>query len=149
MKPARNHHMDQVLHKSIDSRSAFCQTKKQTKSMHRKQTSLHSTRFCLVLEQKRLMEGDFWFWLHKKWNENQKMREGGGEGRKCLQTNPLDFEKPAFASERSTWWAWLVGHYWHVSIKGLFHTERSYIWYVTVVVVYSGQQDLPSKARAR
>ena len=40
---------------------------------------------------------------------------GGGEGRKCLQTNPSIL----------TWLAQLVEHYWHVSIKGLFHTERS------------------------
>jgi len=30
-----------------------------------------------------------------------KNERGGGEGRKHLQTNPLDFEKPAFARERN------------------------------------------------
>ena len=49
---------------------------------------------------------------------------GGGERTKRLQTNPR-FWKPAFASERSAWLARLVEQYWHVSIKGLFHTERS------------------------
>ena len=47
-----------------------------------------------------------------------------GEGRKRLHTNP-SFFKPTFASERSAWLARLVEQYWHVSIKGLFHTERS------------------------
>ena len=56
----------------------------------------------------------------KKW----KMGEGDGkEGNACRQTPR--FWKPAFASERSAWLARLVEQYWHVSIKGLFHTERS------------------------
>ena len=56
----------------------------------------------------------------KKW----KRGEGKGkEGNACRQTPR--FWKPAFASERSAWLARLVEQYWHVSIKGLFHTERS------------------------
>ena len=52
--------------------------------------SLHSKRFRLVSEQKKTEERDFRFWPREKWNESQKMREGGGggEGRKRLQTNP-------------------------------------------------------------
>ena len=72
---------------------------------------------------------DFWFWPREKWNESQKMKDRGGrgegkkEGNACRQT--LRFWKSAFASERSAWLAQLVEQYWHVSIKGLFHTERS------------------------
>ena len=56
----------------------------------------------------------------KKW----KRGEGEGkEGNACRQTPR--FWKPAFASERSAWLARLVEQCWHVSIKGLFHTERS------------------------
>ena len=56
----------------------------------------------------------------KKW----KRGEGEGkEGNACRQTPR--FWKPAFASERSAWLARLVEQCWHVSIKGLFHIERS------------------------
>ena len=91
--------------------------------------SPRSKRFCLVSGQKKNEEGDFWFWPREKWNESQKMKDRGGrgEGRKegnaCCQT--LRFWKSAFASERSAWLAQLVEQYWHVSIKGLFHTGRS------------------------
>ena len=46
--------------------------------------SLRSKRFRLVSEQKRTEERDFRFWPREKWNETQKMKEGGGggEGRK-------------------------------------------------------------------
>ena len=54
----------------------------------------------------------------KKWREGE-----GKEGNACRQTPR--FWKPAFASERSAWLARLFEQYWHVSIKGLFHTERS------------------------
>ena len=56
------------------------------------------------------------------------MKEVGGEGKEghaCRQSPR--FWKPAFASERSAWLARLVQQYWHVSIKGLFHTERSFM----------------------
>ena len=84
------------------------------------------------------------------------MKEGGGgggggkEGKNACRQTPR-FWKPAFVSECSAWMARLVEQYWHMSIKGLFHTDRS--WKVrdthkfTVVVVYSGRQDLPSNAR--
>ena len=55
-----------------------------------------------------------------------KWKRGEGEGKEgnaCRQTPR--FWKPAFASERSAWLARLVEQCWHVSIKGLFHTERS------------------------
>ena len=58
----------------------------------------------------------------KKW----KRGEGEGKGKEgdaCRQT-PRSW-KPAFASKCSAWLAWLVEQYWHMSIKGLFHTERS------------------------
>ena len=56
----------------------------------------------------------------KKW----KWGKGEGkEGNACRQTPR--FWKPAFASERSAWLARLVEQCWHVSIKGLFHIERS------------------------
>ena len=52
--------------------------------------SLRSKRFRLVSEQRNTEEGDFRFWPREKWNESQKVKEGGGggEGRKRLQTNP-------------------------------------------------------------
>ena len=89
-------------------------------------SSLRNKRFRLVSEQKNTEEGDFRFWPRKKWKESQKVKEGEGEGKEgnaCRQT--LRFWKPAFAIERSAWLARLVEQYWHVSIKGLFHTERS------------------------
>ena len=48
------------------------------------ESSLRSKLFRLVSEQKKTVEGDFRFWSPEKWNENQKMKEGGGggEGRK-------------------------------------------------------------------
>jgi len=55
----------------------------------------------LFLEQ---TEQDFQFWPCEKWNENQKMKEGGGEGkegRKHLQTNPTIL-KTMLASEWGT-----------------------------------------------
>ena len=46
--------------------------------------SLRSKRFRLVSEQRNTAEGDFRFWPREKWNESQKVKEGGGggEGRK-------------------------------------------------------------------
>ena len=46
--------------------------------------SLRSKRFRLVSGQRNTEEGDFRFWPREKWNENQKVKEGGGggEGRK-------------------------------------------------------------------
>ena len=88
--------------------------------------SLRSKRFRLVSGQRNTEEGDFRFWPREKWNESQKVKEGEGEGKEgnaCRQTPR--FWKPAFASERSAWLARLVEQCWHVSIKGLFHTERS------------------------
>ena len=68
----------------------------------------------------------------KKW----KWGEGEGkEGNACRQTPR--FWKPAFASERSAWLARLVEQCWHVSIKGLFHTERT-VWYVSRILILSG-----------
>ena len=68
----------------------------------------------------------------KKW----KWGEGEGkEGNACRQTPR--FWKPAFASKRSAWLARLVEQCWHVSIKGLFHTERT-VWYVTRILIFSG-----------
>ena len=96
--------------------------------------SLRSKRFRLVSKERKTEEGDFRFWLREKWNESHKIKEGEGEGKEgnaCRQTPR--FWKPAFASERSAWLARLVEQYWHVSIKGLFHT---------------GREDLPSNARA-
>ena len=53
-------------------------------------SSLRSKRFRLVSEQRNTETGDFRFWPREKWNESQKVKEGGGggEGRKRLQTNP-------------------------------------------------------------
>ena len=53
--------------------------------------SLRSKRFRLVSEQKKTVERDFRFWPREKWNENQKMKEGGGGGKRFL---PL-FPKPS------------------------------------------------------
>ena len=100
--------------------------------------SLLSKRFHMVSEQRKTGFGRARNEMRaKKW----KRGEGEGkEGNACRQTPR--FWKPAFASERSAWLARLVEQCWHVSIKDLFHTERT-VWYVTVVVVYSGRQDLP------
>ena len=90
-----------------------------------------SKRFRLISKQKKTEKRDFWFWPGEKWNEEPKNERGGrgrgrGRGRKeTLADKPLDFWKAVFASERSAWLARLVEQYWHVSIKGLFHTERS------------------------
>ena len=63
----------------------------------------------------------------KKW----KWGEGEGkEGNACRQTPR--FWKPAFASERSAWLARLVEQCWHVSIKGLFNTERIRDTYINI-----------------
>ena len=78
-----------------------------------------------------------WLWSKKrlrtftawemKW-EPKNEGVGRGRGRKeMLADKPLDFQKPAFTSERSAWLARLVEQYWHVSIKALFHTERSWM----------------------
>ena len=94
--------------------------------------------------KKRPWNGSFGFDRARNLNENQKKKEGGGggggggEGRKPACGQTPRFRKPAFASECSAWLAWLVEQYWRVSIKGLFHTERS----------CQGRQDLPYKARA-
>ena len=74
---------------------------------------------------KRSWRGIFGYDYSRNETRTKKWKRGRGRGRtKRLQTNPR-FWKPAFASERSAWLARLVEQYWHVSIKGLFHTERS------------------------
>ena len=91
------------------------------------QVSLRSKRFRLVSEQKETVEGDFRFWSRENLYENQKMNEGVGEGKEGIACKKNRwFWKPAFASVRSAWLARLVEQYWHVSIKGLFYTERSF-----------------------
>ena len=78
----------------------------------------------------------------KKWKRGE---EEGKEGNACRQIP--QFWKPAFAA----WLAPLVEQYWHVSIKGLFHSETSCMvrdTHLHAVVVYSGWQDLPFNARA-
>ena len=68
----------------------------------------------------------------KKW----KWGEGEGkEGNACRQSPR--FWKPAFASERSAWLTRLVEQCWHVTIKGLFHTEKT-VWYATRILIFSG-----------
>ena len=42
---------------------------------------MRSKRFRLVSEQKKTEERDFRFWPREKWNESQKMKEGGGDGK--------------------------------------------------------------------
>ena len=78
-------------------------------------TSLRNKRFRLVLEQRKTEERDFRVWPREKWNESQKMKEGGGEGegkeRNACRQTPR-FWKPTFASERSAWLARLVEQYW-------------------------------------
>ena len=45
------------------------------------ESSLRSKRFRLVRSKKRPWKGiSFRFWSREKWNENQKMKEGGGGG---------------------------------------------------------------------
>ena len=64
--------------------------------------------FSIWFRAKKDREKGLWFWPRKKWKENQEMKEGEGEGKEgnaCL--------------------AWLREKYWHVSMKGMFHTERS------------------------
>ena len=58
--------------------------------MYKENENIRSKRFRLVSEQKKTEERDFLFWPREKWNDSQKMKEGGGggEGRKRLQTNP-------------------------------------------------------------
>ena len=71
-------------------------------------------------------KGTFGFARARNETRTKKWKRGEGEGKEgnaCRQT--LRFWKPAFASERSAWFARLVEQCWHVSIKGLFHTERS------------------------
>ena len=66
--------------------------------------SLRSKRFCLISEQRsrKTEERDFRFWPHEKWNEGQKMKEGGGggEGRKpslpFFPTPPRSFTRAIF-----------------------------------------------------
>ena len=57
--------------------------------------SQRSKRFRLVSEQRNTEEGDFRFWPREKWNESQKVKEGGGGGeerKETLADKPLDFE---------------------------------------------------------
>ena len=50
---------------------------------HLQEARLRSKRFRLISEQRKTEEGDFRFWPREKWNESQKMKEGGGgRGRK-------------------------------------------------------------------
>ena len=94
--------------------------------------SLRGKRFRLVSEQRKTEERDSQFWPREKWNKSRKMKVGGGagEGRKRFQTNPSILKTCA-------WLAQLVEQCWHVSIKGLFHTERT-VWYVTRILIFSG-----------
>ena len=75
------------------------------------------------------------FWLlSNKGGRGQKNREEIGAGatgfsfsRGFAARAPASTKPPCYAgySERSAWLARLVEQCWHVSIKGLFHTERS------------------------
>ena len=58
------------------------------------------------------------FVSREKWGESKNKKVGEGkEGNACRQA--LWISNIPFASERSSWLAGLVDHYWHVSIKGL------------------------------
>ena len=48
------------------------------------ESSLRNKRSRLVSTQKKTVEGDFRFWSREKWNENQKIKEGEGEGREGM-----------------------------------------------------------------
>ena len=158
MKPTRNHRMDQVLQKSIDwNCKQYFWDQHSVKPKTKGNQCTGNRLACVACIS-------VWFWSKKgSWkgtfgfdctrNEMRtKKRERRRGRRKHLQTNPLDFEKPAFASERSTCLAWLVGQYWHVSIKGLFHTERScmvcdrhlnFLWlfFILVSKIYPARQE--------
>ena len=101
-------------------------------------SGLRSKRFRLVSEQRKTEERDLGFGRARNETRAKNWKWGEGEGKEgnaCRQTPR--FWKPAFASERSAWLARLVEQCWHVSIKGLFHTERT-VWYVTRILIFSG-----------
>ena len=100
--------------------------------------SLRSKRFRLASEQRKTEDGILGFGAREMIQEPKNESGGRERGRKeTLADKPLRFWKPAFASERSAWLARLVEQCWHVSIKGLFHTERT-VWYVTRILIFSG-----------
>ena len=79
--------MDYILFGRVFLPKLYCKklgNQKPTANTVSIKSSLRSKRFRLVSEQKKTVERDFRFWPREKWNENQKMKEGGGggEGRK-------------------------------------------------------------------
>ena len=86
-------------------------------SAYQSLSSLRSKRFREAKSEER---GFRRFAREKIGTRAKNRKEGVGEeseGNTCGQT-PW-FWKPPFASERNSWLAGLVKHYWHVSIKGL------------------------------
>ena len=89
-------------------------------------SGLLSKRFRLVSEQRKTEERDLGFGRARNETRAKNWKWGEGEGKEgnaCRQTPR--FWKPVFASERSVWLARLFEQRWHVSIKDLFHTERT------------------------
>ena len=66
---------------------------------HLFESSLHSVSMWFWSKER--LRNDIRFWLHEKWNESQKIKEGVGgvERRKCLQTIPNILKTPLI-SER-------------------------------------------------
>ena len=85
-------------------------------------------RMVISLRSKRFRGAKFSaFCPREKWGESKNRKEGVGEGSEGNARGQTPwFWKPPFASERSSWLAGLVKHYWHVSIKGLKVPERTF-----------------------
>ena len=84
--------------------------------------SLRSKRFRGVGEQRKTKGRYF---ARAKLGREPNKKEGVGEGKEgnaCNQTP--GFWKPPFASERGSWLARPVEHYWHVSVIGQYRQTR-------------------------
>ena len=110
-----------------------CQYASQSSSSHRQEQSGDLKKMprivaCVasVSVWFRSKKGTFGFDRAKNETRTKKLKRGEGKGKEGNASRQTPwFWKPAFASERSAWFARLVEQYWQVSMKGLFHTERS------------------------
>ena len=64
--------------------------------------SLRAKRFRLVLEQRKTEEWDFRFWPREKWNESQKMKEGGTIIRAVFDSRSSSHENACYTAHCSS-----------------------------------------------
>ena len=101
-------------------------------------SSLLSKRFHLVFEQRKTKEQDSQFWPSEKWNKSQKMKGGGGEGRKeTLAEKPLNFDNLRSSVNAAPDWLGLSNNNDMCQSKVCF-ILRGHRWYLRCILIFCG-----------